>query len=160
MLGELIRLAEEYGVGLVQQHGLVGLFIASAAGSTIFIPFSAELSFPILLSAGIGWLPIIVAATAGALAGTLVNYWVGLKGMHLVHKYVSEADMKKAHDLMNRYGWAGLYVALAFPVPLPTDPLTVLAGATRMRLSEFVAVVIAGKLTKYAAFLGLLGLFF
>ncbi len=154
---ETLAFFQEYGAAAVREYGLIGIFLASAAGSTIFLPLSAELTFPILVAANVNRLAILVAATLGALAGTLVNYWLGYRGVKLADKHLKKDDLETARRIMNRYGWIGVMAALAVPLPLPIDPLTILCGITRMDLKEFVAAVAIGKAIKYALVLGVVG---
>jgi membrane protein YqaA with SNARE-associated domain len=138
----------------IKDYGLLGLFAFSFASATIFVPVSVEWTFPLLIMSGVSKVSILVVATLGAIFGALVNYYVGSGGMNLTKKYVNEKDFKKAHNIMNKYGWFGLFWALI--LPLPGDPLTVLCGAAKMNISEFTLVVTAAKALKYAAILGLL----
>ena len=154
---EILQFIQDYGAAAVREYGLIGIFLASAIGSTIFVPLSAELTFPILVAAQVNRLAILVAATVGALLGTLVNYWLGYRGVSIADKYLRKEDLEKAHKIMNRYGWVGVMVALAVPVPLPIDPLTILCGITRMDLKEFIAAVVVGKAIKYALVLEVVG---
>jgi membrane protein YqaA with SNARE-associated domain len=148
----------EWLFALVHHWGLLGLFITSFIGATVFVPFTAEVTFPILLKSGIHPLPIMLAAAAGALGGALFNYYLGLKGIQYAHKYVKQEDIDKAQRLMNKYGWVGLFIAMALPVPLPADALTVFVGATEMNVREFSAVIFSAKLVKYALIIGLIDL--
>ena len=140
---------------LVQHHGLAGLLISSFLISTIFFPFSVEITFPVLIQAGIHKLSILLVATFGSLAGTLVNYYLGYKGMGLLNRYVKKEEMEKATTMMNKYGWIGLLAAISTPF-LPVDPITILCGATKMNILEFTVAVLLGKLVKYAIVLGLI----
>lgn len=154
---DLLQFIQEYGAAAVREYGLLGIFLASAAGSTIFLPLSAELTFPLLVAANVNRLAILAAATLGALAGTLVNYWLGYRGVRLADKYLKKEDLEKARRIMNRYGWVGVMAALAVPLPLPIDPLTILCGMIRMDLKEFIAAVAIGKAIKYALVLEVVG---
>jgi membrane protein YqaA with SNARE-associated domain len=79
--------------------------------------------------------------------GATFNYMLGYGGESLINRYVKKKDLDKASGIMNKYGWAGLFAALV--LPLPGDPLTVLCGAAKMRLNEFILIVTAAKALKY-----------
>jgi len=143
-------------IQFVSEFGLFGLFIVSGLGATIFIPFSAEMSFPVLVGASIPDLHILAAATGGAYIGTVINYAIGYKGGKYALKDVAEKDLKKAQDMMNKYGWFGIMGAMVIPLPLPVDPITILCGIARMDFLRFSAAIIAGKGLKYAILLGIL----
>jgi membrane protein YqaA with SNARE-associated domain len=140
----------------VHTYGLAGLFLASLLGSTIFIPFTVEITFPILVAAKVGKMQILFWATLGALCGTCINYEIGSKGIDHAKKYVKEKDILKAKKIMDKYGWIGLLTVMLLPLPLPVDPLTVLCGASKMDKKEFILAVAAGKAIKYAIILGLI----
>ena len=141
--------------GIVYQYSLIGLFISSFLISTIFFPFSVELTFPILIRAGVHKIPILFVATFGSVAGTMVNYYIGYKGVALLRNYIRKDEVDKATKLMNRYGWFGVLAIVATPF-LSADPLTILCGATKMNFKEFSVVVFFGKLIKYAIVLGVI----
>jgi len=145
---------------LVRHYGLPGLFISSFIGSTIFVPFSAEVGVLALAVAGVDKLAILTVATAGSVAGTLVNYYIGYKGIGFAGRYVKKEEISKAEHTMNRYGWLGLFGVLVIPMPLPVDPLTILCGAGKMDVRIFIATVAAAKAVKYAIVLGLVTLVF
>ena len=142
------------GHRLVGDFGLPGLFFFSFASATIFVPVSVEWLFPLMVMAGANKLLVLAAATIGGVLGALLNYYIGFAGMKLVNRYIKRVELKRAHEVMNRYGWLGLFGALI--LPLPGDSLTVLCGMTRMHVGEFTLVVTLAKALKYAMILGLL----
>lgn len=139
--------------------GLPGLFLASLIGSTIFIPFSIEVTFPLFSASGLSKPSIWFFTTLGSYFGTVINYYVGVTGVKLTGKYLKPENLEKAKKLMNKYGWAGLFIALILPLPLPVDPITVLCGMAKMNFKEFTIVVLSGKAVKAALVLGLISLF-
>ena len=144
---------------IVLNYGLDGLFIASAIGSTIFVPFTVELWFPLFLRAGIPRLSVLAYATAGALLGTLVNYALGFYGAKVIQRHAKGEGVVRAKRIMDRYGWLGVFVILVLPIPLPVDALTIVCGLTRMSLIEFTITVLAAKIIKYSLALELFSLF-
>jgi len=135
---------------VVASYGLIGLFISSLLVSTIFIPFSVELLLPPLLVAGVNPYYVLAVSVLGSTVGVWINYLVGYFGIHVAHKYVKEEDIHKAKKVMDKYGWLGVFFALGFPLPIPTDPLTVLCGMSEMNPIEFTFAVLLGKLLKYS----------
>lgn len=142
---------------LVHSYGLTGLFISSLIGSTIFIPFSVEAMIGIVIGAGFDPYIIVLVAALGALIGTLFNYSLGYFASGYVKKYLGEQTILKAKNVMDKYGWPGLFAIIAIPLPLPVpvDPITIIPGLTRMNLMEFSAIVFTAKLFRYALFVGL-----
>jgi membrane protein YqaA with SNARE-associated domain len=144
---------------LVASYGLVGLFFSSLLVSTIFIPFSVEFLIPPLLVAGVNPYHVLIASVLGSTIGVWINYLVGYYGIHAVKKYVKEEDIQKAKKVMDKYGWLGLFFIVGFPVPIPTDPVTVLCGMSEMNPVEFTLAVLFGKILKYGAFIGVIKIF-
>jgi membrane protein YqaA with SNARE-associated domain len=145
-------------VSLIVHYGLVGLFISSILGSTIFIPFSVEAVLPVLVGLKLDPVQIVLVSAIGATIGTCVNYAIGFYATELVEKRLGEKNLKKAKDLMDKYGWPGLFLILVAPVPLPipVDPLTVIPGLAKMNFPEFVLIVLLAKLLKYSFFVAVL----
>jgi len=143
---------------LVQDYGLIGLMFSSLIGSTVFLPFTVELTFPLLIRAGISKVAIIWFAAIGALTGTYVNYILGYMGVKFIYNHTNKEERGRARRFMDRYGWAGVFMALAIPIPLPVDFLTILPGAAKMNPFEFTAVVFTAKIIKYALILGVISI--
>ncbi|SCG33859.1 DedA family protein [Micromonospora halophytica] len=93
---------------------------------------------------------IVLAATAGSLAGALVLYWVGaaLGEDRLKHwldrlPLVDLDDLEKADRWFERYGrWA---VLIGRVVPVVRSLVSVPAGANRMPTGEFVLLTTLGS---------------
>ncbi|MCX6695010.1 MAG: hypothetical protein NTU61_01775, partial [Candidatus Altiarchaeota archaeon] len=106
---------------IVLSYGLPGLLLASLIGSTIFVPFTTEILFPVLIKASISPVEIVLYAAFGSLLGTIVNYALGFYGTKLVQKHIQGANADKAQSIMDKYGWLGLFVIMVVPLPLPVD---------------------------------------
>ncbi|MFH0861390.1 MAG: VTT domain-containing protein [Candidatus Altiarchaeota archaeon] len=152
----MLEMMGPLGAQIVLDYGLIGLFFFSLASASIFVPVSVEITFPVLVMARVDKVVIVLVATAGASFGSLMNYYIGMGGLKLAHNYINVKEIDKARKIMNRYGWIGLFGALI--LPLPGDPLTVLCGAAKMNLREFIITVTAARIIKYALILGLLTL--
>ncbi len=142
-------------LNFVQEYGLHGLFISSAIGSTIFVPFSVEAVLAVLVAVDKDPVLLVLFATAGSFLGNSLNYVIGFFSFEWLKKWLlknkkQQDNIKKADQFSNRHGWKGLFVALMLPISLPVDPLTILAGAGKMNIRIFLLVVIFGKLIKYS----------
>ena len=123
------------------------------------LPAQSELTLAGLLAAGRydPWL-LVLAATAGNVLGSLVNWAIGrfLNG-HRDRKWfpVSPDALDRAERIFARWGaWALLFSWL----PLVGDPLTLVAGLLRMRLRLFLPLVLIAKAGRYLAISGLVQL--
>lgn len=151
-LGVGFYLNEKFVEGLIMEYGLIGLFSASFIGSTVFLPVFLEGIFPFLLKSGIDPVIVVGVAAVGSLFGTWVNYGLGFLGSSFIVEKFDHNRIGSARRIMNRYGWIGLFVVIATPLPLPipVDPITLIPGIARMNFLEFTIVVFAGKLVRYA----------
>ena len=140
--------------GVIESYGLLGLFIYSFIGSTIFLPASIDLVLPVVLKTGISPYLILITATFGSLLGTWVNYYLGYMGSKIIDRFVKEEKVIKTKKLMDRYGCAGLLGIMVIPA-FPVDPITILCGISRMNFVEFTIVVFLGKLLKYSFVIGI-----
>lgn len=91
--------------------------------------------------------------------GVWINYLLGYFGVHIIQKHVKHEDILKAKRLMDKYGWFGVLLVLGLPLPLPTDPITVLCGISEMNPIKFTLAVLVGKFVKYGLAVGLFSLF-
>jgi len=128
--------------------GYLGLFVASFLAATI-LPLSSEVVLTALLFNGMSPVLLVAVATTGNVLGSFLNYALGYWGSKEVVKRwlkVSEEDFVKAEQRFVKYGIFSLLLAW---VPIIGDPITVVAGVLRVRLAWFVALVTAGKFTRY-----------
>ena len=88
-------------------------------------------------------------ATLGNTLGSMVNYWLGLKGeIYLENKgHLSAQKMEKARGSFDTYG--GWTLLLSW-VPIIGDPLTFIAGVLRYNFKWFSFIVAFAKGTRYA----------
>jgi len=137
---------------------LLGLFWAAFLSATI-LPGASEAALLALIAVG-SWslTTLIVVATIGNTLGSVVNWWLGL----YVERWrdhprfpVKPADYERYQAWYRRWGVWSLLLAWA---PLIGDPLTVMAGVMRTPLWLFLLATGAGKLARYLAVAGAVGL--
>jgi membrane protein DedA with SNARE-associated domain len=130
--------------------GIFGLMIIEASSfpipSEIILPFSGYLVSQELLNL---WATILTA-TLGALVGSFIDYYIGLKGYQAITKYrlfgrslCSESQLQTAVTWFTRYG--PLMVFGARLVPVFRTIISFPAGAVRMPLAKFSAYTITGS---------------
>lgn len=130
---------------------LGGLFAAAFLAATV-LPAQSELVLGGLLAAGRiePWLLVAVASLGNTL-GSVLNWGLGrgierLRGSRWLR--VPERTYARAERWYRRFGTWSLLLAWA---PVVGDALTVVAGALRVPLWLFLALVGAGKTARYAA---------
>ena len=131
--------------------GSLGALAASAFASATLLPGSSEALLLALVAAGGAPLPLVAVATAGNVAGSLVNWALGRFLMRFSDRRwfpVSSGALAGAEARFRRWGLWSLLLAW---VPVVGDPLTVAAGALRVSFWPFLILVGAGKAARYAA---------
>lgn len=128
--------------------GLMGLFIISIIGNaTIILPA------PVILTAFVGgaiWSPLIVTfvVALGATIGELTGYMAGYGGQEIVE---TEVKLEKVRGWMNKHGLWTLFVLAVIPNPL-FDLAGIVAGATKIPVYKYFAIVLLGKIVKFGVF--------
>lgn len=125
------------------------LFFAAFMAAT-FIPSQSEwILFALLKTEKYNLFLLLTAATAGNVLGAMVNWWLGRYLTRFEGRKwfpVTPKQMKKAENYFNKYGVWSLLLAW---VPFIGDPLTIAAGAFRVRIDLFLLLVTLGKLGRY-----------
>ncbi|QFT53643.1 YqaA family protein [Microbulbifer sp. THAF38] len=135
-------------MGKLIELGVVGLFISAFLAATI-LPVSSEIILTTLLLNGLSPVTLVLVATVGNVAGSLVNYALGYwASLGVIKKWLrmSESEFVRAEQRFTKYGMISLCFAW---VPIIGDPLTVMAGVLRISLLWFLILVTAGKLLRY-----------
>lgn len=134
--------------------GYVGVFVLMLLESSS-VPIPSEVILPFadyLVSMGQlnFWVTIVVATVAGV-AGSLIDYYVGLKGVHVLAQrrllgrvLLSMGQLEVAARWLNKYGI--LMVFLGRLIPGFRSIVSFPAGAVRMSMAKFVTFTIAGCL--------------
>lgn len=124
------------------------LFFIAFVSATL-LPMGSEALLLYDISEGYTvWLLWLVASVGNTL-GSMVNYWLGLKGEAYLEDrgYLSREKMQSASRSFNKYG--GWTLLLSW-MPIIGDPLTFIAGVLKYEFKRFVVIVAAAKATRYA----------
>ncbi len=129
---------------------LAGLFGASFLAATIF-PFQSELILVgMVASDAFRWWTLLAVATAGNTLGSAINWGLGRFFLRFRERRwfpVKPAAYDRVEHWFTRYGVWSLLLAW---LPVVGDALTVMAGALRVNLALFLALVGLGKAARYA----------
>lgn len=138
---------------------LGGLFLAAFLAATI-LPAQSEAALVGLILAGGQpvWLLVLVASI-GNVAGSVLNWWIG-RGAHALAgrrwSPVTPENLARAEGWYRRFGRWSLLLAW---VPVIGDPLTVAAGLLREPMRTFLPLVAIGKVGRYVVLaIGTIGL--
>jgi membrane protein YqaA with SNARE-associated domain len=139
---------------LALRLGYPGVFLISLIASTL-VPFSNEVVVMAMPALGYEFWPIIIWATAGGFAGSLLNYIAGKKGGEFVFSRwvkVKPERWQQAEEAFQRWGnWALFFAWL----PFIGDPLTIVAGVFNVDWRLFSVLVFTGKLLRFIILLGI-----
>ena len=128
--------------------GALILFGSALLAATI-LPFSSEVVLFALLRDGGDPALLVGVATLGNSLGAVVNWGLGRYLLRFRTRrwfYFSDKQIESAQGWFQRYGYWTLLLAW---MPVIGDPLTLIAGILRVRLSLFVVLVTIGKSLRY-----------
>jgi len=127
----------------------ITLFAVSFLAATL-LPLGSEALLVYDISQNYSLLFLWSFATFGNTLGSMLNYWLGLKGeAYLESKgHLSEEKMEKAKVYFSKYG--GWTLLLSW-VPIIGDPLTFIAGVLHYNFKYFVFIIFVAKGLRYAA---------
>jgi membrane protein YqaA with SNARE-associated domain len=89
----------------IADYGYLNLFILSFLASTV-LPFGSEALVVALVYQGFSPFAVVMVATTGNFLGSCTTYYLGLKGRHVLERYLSPSPEKleKSERLFNKYG--------------------------------------------------------
>lgn len=133
----------------IADYGYLNLFVLSFLASTV-LPFGSEALVVALVYQGFSPFAVVMVATAGNFLGSCTTYYLGLKGRHVLERYLSPSPEKleKSERLFNRYG---IYTLLFTWVPGIGDVITMVAGLMQLPFRSFSVLVFLGKFGRYFA---------
>lgn len=141
------------------QYGLLGLFVNALFSSVIPIP--TEVTTSALILSGESLVLIYAALGIGSIIGGFMIYYIGYGGDNLFHKIFKKVlgkshkkHMDRSHSMLERYGWAIIFVSPW--IPFLSDIIPLIAGAKKYDVKKFAVAMSVGKAVKVAAivFLG------
>ncbi len=123
------------------------LFISAFASATL-IPLGSEALLIYDIKEGYNIYLLLLVATIGNSLGSLLNYYIGLKGEeYLVEKnYLKEQKILKIKTYFDKYG--GFAILLSW-MPIIGDPITLIAGVLKYDIKKFIFLVILAKFLRY-----------
>ncbi len=123
------------------------LFIVSFLAATL-LPLGSEALLLYDISQNNSLILLWVVATSGNTLGSMVNYWLGLKGEAYLERkgHLSAQKMEKLRKFFAKYG--GWTLLLSW-VPIIGDPLTFMAGVLRYDWRYFTLIIFAAKGIRY-----------
>ena len=124
------------------------LFTVAFLSATL-LPLGSEALLLYDITQNYSLLLLWIFATLGNTLGSILNYWLGLKGEAYLErkKYLSKEKMEKSRSFFDKYGGWTLLLSWA---PIIGDPLTFIAGVLRYNFKFFMFIVFLAKGIRYA----------
>ena len=123
------------------------LFTTAFISATLF-PLGSEALLIYDVFAGYNIYLLLFFATLGNSLGSVVNYYLGLKGEeYLINKkLLSEKLILKSKNYFDKYG--GFCILFSW-LPIIGDPITFIAGTLKYDFKKFLILVIIAKFSRY-----------
>ncbi len=123
------------------------LFITALISATLF-PLGSEVLLVYDIREGYNLVLLLFLATFGNSLGSLINYYLGLKGEEFCErkKYLRKQSIQKYKNFFDKYG---AFAVLLSWMPIIGDPLTFVAGILKYNIKKFILLVILAKFSRY-----------
>lgn len=123
------------------------LFISAFVSATL-IPFGSEALLIYDIKEGFNIPLLLFVATLGNSLGSIVNYFLGLKGEEYLikKKLLKEKSILKTKKYFDKYG---AFCILFSWLPIIGDPITFIAGILKFNLKLFILLVVIAKFLRY-----------
>lgn len=124
------------------------ILFASAFISATLFPLGSEALLIYDIKEGYNIYLLVFFATIGNTLGSIVNYFLGLKGEEYLieKKLLKEKYISKGKRYFNKYG----FICLLFSwLPIVGDPITFIAGILKYNFKKFLLLVFIAKLARY-----------
>ena len=123
------------------------LFFSAFISATLF-PLGSEALLIYDIKEGYNIYFLVIVATIGNSLGSLLNYFLGLKGEeYLVEKkLINEKVILKSKSYFDKYGSISLLFSW---LPIIGDPITFVAGILKYDLKKFIVLVVIAKVSRY-----------
>ncbi|RXJ86156.1 YqaA family protein [Arcobacter sp. CECT 8985] len=132
------------------------LFVVSLVSATLF-PMGSEALLILNIKDGYNIYLLLLFATTGNVLGSIINYFLGLKGEEFLikKKILDSKKIDKYKIFFDKYGFYSLFLSWA---PIIGDPITLIAGVFKYSFKKFLLIVFISKFLRYL-FLCLLTLY-
>ena len=123
------------------------LFLSAFISATL-IPFGSEALLVYDIKEGYNIYILLIVATLGNSLGSLLNYFLGLKGEEFLirKKLIKENSILKTKSYFDKYG--GFCILFSW-LPILGDPITFIAGVLKYNLKRFILLVVLAKFLRY-----------
>ncbi len=123
------------------------LFISALVSATLF-PLGSEALLIYDIKQGYNLFLLIFFASLGNILGSVINYYLGLKGEEYLEskKILKKQKIEKYKNFFDKYGAFSLLLSWA---PIIGDPITLIAGILKYDIKKFLLLVSISKTLRY-----------
>ena len=123
------------------------LFITAFISATLF-PLGSEALLIYDITQGYNIYLLLFFATFGNSLGSIVNYFLGLKGKEylLIKKLLNEKYIIKVKNYFDKYGAWSIFFSW---LPIIGDSITFVAGVLKYDFKKFLILVVVAKFSRY-----------
>jgi len=153
VLTSIIVFISSIVIYLITELGYLGIFVAMTMESAA-LPIPSEIVMPfagyVAFQGHLDFWAIVIAGTLGNLVGSILLYYIGLKGGRpVLMKYgkyilVSEREIKIAEEWFRKFGSKVIFFSRMLPVVRTFVSLP--AGAAKMGIKKFSFYTLIGSL--------------
>lgn len=131
---------------MFEDYGSLGLFLSSFLAATI-LPFSSEVFLFTAVELGMPHNNALLYASLGNCLAVGLNYFLGYFLYQLMHDKIHNSKIgKKAYLLSHKYGHLSLILS---PLPIIGDPITIVAGLSRLNIFWFIFITFSLRVFRY-----------
>lgn len=123
------------------------LFLSALISATLF-PLGSEALLIYDINEGYNLYLLLFFATLGNVIGSVINYYLGLKGEEYLESkgHLKKEKLEKYKDFFSKYGGYSLLLSW---MPIIGDPITFIAGILKYDLKKFLILVTIAKFGRY-----------
>lgn len=128
---------------------LWSLALSAFLSATLLPGTSEALLVALLIEESTSPALLLLFATVGNVAGSIVNWFLGMFFMHFRDRRWFPVSARQIEKATNWYAKYGVWSLLLAWLPVIGDPLTLVAGIMRTRFVTFLILVSVGKFLRY-----------
>ncbi len=131
---------------LVNQWGLLGLFISAFISSTLFPGGSEALLMALVMEASHSKPLLLITATVGNTLGGMTSW---LLGYYFSHRFAKKLQHSKYRAALATLRRRGSIILLFSWLPVIGDPLCLMAGWLKIHWLSALLFILIGKFLRY-----------
>lgn len=149
----IVEIVSNFVIYLIESFGYLGIFLAMTLESAC-IPLPSEVIMPfagyVVNEGNLSLIGITIVGTLGNLIGSLITYYIGLKGgrpaLEKYGKYIliTKDKLDLVDEIFSKYGSITIFIGRILPAIRTFISLP--AGISRMNLKKFTLYTILGSL--------------